>query len=358
MMPVFNEIDFDGRVQRCAAALGGRFDVTVLCLDSGRHYSNPSFRTHAVRLPSTPIMKTLKHLYFWAKLWATALRLQPNVVHAHDFFMALPGWVAARISGARFVYDAHELIVPEPGVTKTVRERVFYLGERLVVRRADLVIAANSPRAERMQAHYDLSRTPLVIENIPESPQKPPSAVVATIGGSEKIRLVYQGDMSLDRGIGDFVLAMKALDPRYELLLVGGGPDVERLRALAGEPGISGKVRLLGKVPRDELHGILLGCHIGVVTYPATGLNNLLCAPNKIYEYAQAGLPMIARENPTLRSIFARYPVGVVSADLAGAIDHLAKSIDDYKANIPAFLADNNWNREASKLLEAYEKLA
>lgn len=43
---------------------------------------------------------------------------------------------------------------------------------------------------------------------------------------SNIIRLVYQGDMSLVRRIDIFISAMKYIDGRFELLLVGDGPDI------------------------------------------------------------------------------------------------------------------------------------
>jgi glycosyltransferase involved in cell wall biosynthesis len=274
--------------------------------------------------------------------------------------MAFPGWVAARVSGAKLVYDAHELIIPEPGINQSRRDRFFYLLEKWTVKRADLVIAANEQRAEHMQQHYGLGSLPLVIQNIPPTPQE--------VLGPERtldeypllkrhpgsIRLVYQGDMSLNRGIGEFVNAMKNLEDRFELVLVGGGPDVERLRELAVAGGVKDRVILLGKVTRQHLHDVLKTCDIGIVTYPKQGLNNIYCAPNKIYEYAQAGLPMLGSENPTIRSVFDTFKVGRTCQETATDIASVSEDLDSYKANIEAFLAANSWDRQSETLRAAY----
>ena len=363
-MPVYNEIDYDGRVQRSAHALGQHFDVTVFAVDSGKGYANPAFAVTAIRLPKIKRFKGLLHLYFWARLWLTALVSRPTVVHGQDFFMAFPGWLAARISGARFVYDAHELIIPEKDLQQSRRDRFFYWSESWAVTRAELVIAANGERAKCMEEHYHLPSTPLVISNIPPMPKE----ILGPKGTDEKypvlrrldpaeIRLVYQGDMSLDRGIGKFVTAMQALDGRFRLFLVGGGPDIEKLKQIAMKDEVQDRVVFLGKVPRDHLHDILKKCDVGVVTYPDKGLNNIFCAPNKIYEYAQAGIPMIANRNPTLVALFAKYHVGRVSDDIAADIKLLWADIEGYKSNIAAFLEDNNWDHEADKLKRAYSEL-
>ena len=114
LMAVFNALDFDGRVQRAATALADMADVEVLAIDGGRGFS-PSAAYRLNVMPVTPGefgSNRMLHLRFLHKLVSRACQLRPHLLYAHDFFLAFPGWVAARLSGARFVYDAHELIIP------------------------------------------------------------------------------------------------------------------------------------------------------------------------------------------------------------------------------------------------------
>src|SRR6185295_8246597 len=92
------------------------------------------------------------HLRFLRHLVRFARSHRPSVVYGHDFFMALPAWLAAKACDARLIYDAHELIIPGAlgGQSGGFRERFWYWLERTIVNRADLVIAANAPRAEVM----------------------------------------------------------------------------------------------------------------------------------------------------------------------------------------------------------------
>ncbi len=71
------------------------------------------------------------HLYrlaFLRRFVRGVARLRPDVVHAHDAAMLLPGIVGARLTGARLVYDSHELATSVP-----YRERAwawFVAGDR------------------------------------------------------------------------------------------------------------------------------------------------------------------------------------------------------------------------------------
>ena len=65
------------------------------------------------------------------------------------------------------------------------------------------------------------------------------------------------------KGIDTGVAALPALRrrvPRATYVVVGDGPDAERLRGLAQQLGVSDGVRFLGRVPDDEVVDALLAC--------------------------------------------------------------------------------------------------
>ena len=310
-------------------------------------------------------VRPLAHSAFCARVCMAAALTRPAVVHAHDIFAALPGWLAARIARARLVYDAHEFIIPQPDLRLSMRSRLFYRLERWTVLRADLVIAANDERAELMREHYSLPRTPLVVRNIPPLPPAPRAEdeVLRDYPQLSRkrdgvVRLVYQGDVSLGRGIGSFAAAMDLLGDGFELIVVGDGPDLDRLRETAGT-----NVLLLGQVPRADLNDILSLCDIGIVAYSFESLNNVYCAPNKLYEYAQAGLPVIATAQPTLRAVVEQFGIGMVverdsaPEQIAASLRELAGAIDGCRSNLPKLLSAHRWEDERERLLGVYREL-
>ena len=359
LMCVYNPIDYDGRVQRSAQQLSADFDVTVLAVEAGGAYRNPAFRIETAALPAGG-SKYVAHLRFARAIWRAAVRLRPAVVYAHDYFMAAPCWVAARRTGATFVYDAHELVIPAPGERLPRRETVWYRLERAVVHRADLVIAANTERAGLMRDHYALREVPAVIRNItaPAPAVLDDDAVRAAYPALVRrapgeVLVVYQGDMSLSRGIGVFLDAARRLPANVRLVLVGGGPDqaviAERLRDRA----LAGRVSQVGRVPRDHLYDILRLCDVGLIAYDVRGLNNIYCAPNKLYEYAQAGLPMVTTAQPPLRAALERYGIGRVVAPTgspdadadawAAAITAVCSALPTHRSRLGTFIADHDW---------------
>lgn len=367
LAPVYNPIEFDGRVQRASQALSAIGEVVVLSIASGADYVVEHFVNIRVPLPLRPT-SPLAHLWFWLRLWRTALAIRPRVVHAHDFFMAFPGWVAAKLTGAQLVYDAHELIIPESGVPMSWRDRFWYILERWTVKRANLIIAANSQRAQLMKEHYRLPAVPVVIRNIPPAPlpSMPDGDILRrhpALGrrDEDECLIVYQGDVSIARGLGEFIAAVGLLPDRFRMIIVGDGPDADLLRRDVKTRNLEHRISFIGRVPRDNLFDILRQCDIGIVAYPTRGLNNIFCAPNKVFEYAQAGLVLLCWANPVLESLLANYNIGLVAqapADIAAALQRLHKDRAVFRSEIDRFLRDHPWEEEAARLREAYESLS
>ncbi len=104
----------DTRVRREAGALAAAgHEVTVVHLPPAAE-PQPSGLSYAL-VPAT-LGRGRERLPHAARLGVEAARLalraastRPDAVHAHDAAMLLPGMLAARRSGAKLVYDSHEL---------------------------------------------------------------------------------------------------------------------------------------------------------------------------------------------------------------------------------------------------------
>jgi glycosyltransferase involved in cell wall biosynthesis len=288
------------------------------------------------------------------------------VVIAEDFFVSFPGWLSAKLCGARLVYDAHELIIPDPGSAMSKRDRFWYRLEQWTVRRVHLVIAANEERACLMAEHYQLKQVPVVMRNIPSRKELGSEGdnVLKRFPGltrrtPDEVLVLYQGDVSLSRGIDRFVEAMEYLPPQFRLVVVGDGPDLDRLKEQAKALEQDGRFTSLGRVPHRLLPAITRLADVGIITYPFQGLNNIYCSPNKIFEYAQAGLPVVSTNQPPLRNYVESYDIGGLVGEhdspeqMARMIQQVAENKSRYAEALLRFLEDNCWKNEAKRVQAA-----
>jgi len=363
LMAVYNPIEMDGRVKRAAAALAAEYRVTLFCPAGPGQYRSDLYEIRRIRKPAG-FGRISVLLYFWWKLLLLTLRLRPAIVYAHDFFLPFPGWICSRLVGATFVYDAHELFLPEGGERLSLRSWFFYRLERAVIGRADLVIAANAERAGVMQAHFRLPQRPTPIGNIPPMPVSLLApAELATLypalsrTGPLSVHVLYMGDVAFERGLPVLIDSIRHLPEHFKLVFIGAGPDLPALHVLAEEASPD-RIRVIGPVPHEHIHDVTRTCDIGFVSYSPRGLNNILCAPNKVFEYAQAGLPMVATCQPPIARMFSEHRIGelvgcnalVRPQEIASALSKIAQRLKKYQAALVAFLEAYTWQNEADRL--------
>jgi len=314
--------------------------------------------------------KLYRHIYFWFAALRVALQERPSAIIAEDYFASFPGLLSAKSCGARLVYDAHELIIPDPSLEMSKRDLFWYRLEKWTVHRADLVIAANEDRAQLMAEHYGLKKAPVVMRNIPVSKNLGPGTddilerfPALARRTPEDVLVLYQGNVALDRGIGRFVEAMEHLPPRFRIVVVGDGPDLDRLKEQAKSIEENGQFISIGRVPHHLLPAIMRLADVGIVTYPFKGLNNIYCSPNKIFEYAEAGLPVVATNQPPLRKWVEEYGIGkLVGEDddpemIARLIQEVAENRSNYGEALNRFLDDYCWENEAERVEAAIVKI-
>ena len=258
-MLLHKSVEFDSRVRREASALArAGHQVSVLELAAvpagatldgfaRRSVLPPSWVRR--RLPS-PAYRSMMLLFFVRGVRA----LRPDIVHAHDAAMLMPGLVGARLVGARLVCDSHELASSVP-----YRERSWAwfvrTVERLIVPRADAVITVSDGIAARLRDLYGLPVTPTVIRNVSALEPGGRGGLRRRLGiGPEVPLILHQGAPAPDRGCDVLVEAIASVpDARVAFLgnpEPGYGEELEaRIRAL----GLEERVSLLPSVPLAEL---------------------------------------------------------------------------------------------------------
>jgi glycosyltransferase involved in cell wall biosynthesis len=379
VMLLHKSVQFDSRVRREASALAAAgHRVTVLELAPVADSAGGTIRGVARLdgferrscLPPSWMRRRLPfHLYRVAFLawfvWGIA-RLRPDVVHAHDAAMLLPGIVGTRLTGAMLVYDSHELATSVP-----YRERAwawFVAGiERLVVPRCAAVITVSEGIAERLRRRYRLPRTPTVVRNVTALQVSGSGGLRASLGIDAHTPLVlHQGAPAPDRGC-EVLVAAVAQVPEAQLAFLGDPEPgyAAVLRREIGAHDLQDRVTLLPSVALEQLLAHTAEADVGVTLLQDTCENHRLALPNKLFEYIAAGVPVVASDLPEIRRLIERHRVGwYVAPDdptaLAGALRGALEQRADpaLRERLADAAAELSWPREQLRLTELYARLA
>lgn len=348
LMIVNTPIQYDARVQRAASALK-EYGVTVLSLNGDRNYRHPNFES---RIYTNHWCKGfMLNLVYWMYLLSFCLRNRDKygLFYIHDYPIVFAGRLAACLCRKKWIYDAHELLLERKTSKRSVKRQFFVFLERISIRHADLVVAANYERARIVRQIYKLKNA-IYINNIASVPGGKKQKV------TKKEYIVYQGYVAKERDLRPFIRALIKVDKHIQLKIIGGGDGVDYYNQYVRRLNLSSRVVFTGRLPYDSLLKESEEGKVGILVYPMEGLNNIYCAPNKIYEYAEAGLPVLVSPQPFLKYIVQKYHIGECleypfeEEDIARKVNALFKHYDSYCREIKRFLDDYSFEKEQKKL--------
>lgn len=229
-------------------------------------------------------------------------------------------------------------------------------------RRALAVIQAEYNRAHIAKTWWNLEKLPSTLPNKPyDNGIEKKSAIQDETARKtlEKLKdkkiILYQGITSNERPLDGIIKAVNSLGDEYAFVLMSSEDNVySHLK-------VSNFYFIPFVKPPYHLE-ITSHAHIGVLSYTPTSngyskLNALFCAPNKIYEYASFGIPMIGNDIPGLSYPFETNGIGEIFAsfdekDILESIKKIETGYENYQKSAYKFYEDTDTKEIISEVLE------
>lgn len=313
--------------------------------------------------------RTLSLGRYWLDAAREAQAWRPDVVHANDGNTLAPAWWIASRTGARVVYDAHELWrhrnVRQDRPLAPLVESVV---ESLVIRRAAGVVTVSPSIADWLQETYRLPERPTLVRNVPRRPLEVahPAGRLRQLAGlaAETQVIAYGGRLTTSRGIEETLQALALLPADVHFVLLGyGEPDyLATLRTLVEVLGVADRVHVVGAVPSHQVAGTLADADLSVVFVRPVCLSYEFSLPNKLFEAIHAGLPIVAADLPDTAAVVREHGVGEIfdvdsPADMARTITDVLIEPQRYRDASRAAADVLTWEHEADQLLGLYARV-
>ncbi|HHG83173.1 MAG TPA: glycosyltransferase [Bacteroidetes bacterium] len=358
IISVTNDLSSDQRVHRVAETLRVA-GMEVLLIGRQKRNSrvlNPrSYATHRMSMWfEKGKFFYLEHSFrlFWLLLFRKC-----DLLLANDMDTLLANFMVAKIRRKKLIYDSHEYWTEVPELLERRFTRSIWLRlERWLFPRVDAAYTVNDSLARIYREKYGLAVG--TVRNLPLAGEQP----VPRKGARRT--LIYQGALNLGRGIGLMIAAMAELQG-YTLWVVGSGDLDEPLYHLAQQSGLGEQVIFKGFVPFEELKVITAQADLGLSLEEDRGASYHYALPNKLFDYLQAGLPVLVADLPEMRNVVEKYVVGEILPGAARNAKDLALKIRNicedeayweklHQASIQAG-AELCWENEQKRLLEIFE---
>lgn len=304
--------------------------------------------------------KYVQALEFNIRAFLLFLLNKTRFVHCHDL-TALPSgfWIKRLLPSIILVYDAHEYETELNGLSG-FRKKIYKWLEQKLIFRVDRFITVSESIAQAYKQLYQISN-PVIIHNCPyryHSEQKRDLLREEfSISKQSKIFL-YQGILAEGRGVREMLEVFSGFTGSdYVLVLMGFGPMTSFVQSFSKEHR---NVFYKQAMPAPHFLNYTSSADFGISFIEDISLSDRYCLPNKLFEYINAGIPVIVSDLPEMKKFVTTFKVGTVastgsSRELINAIQNIVLMNNDELLEHVRFAADLFcWEEESKKLLHIY----
>jgi glycosyltransferase involved in cell wall biosynthesis len=225
--------------------------------------------------------------------------------------------LAAILKRIPLVYDSHELFTEVPELeANPIAKKTWKLLEKVSVPGIRYAITVNDSIAKILGERYGVPFR--VVRNVPQRylPLEQKTRAELGLPEDKKIIILQGNGINVRRGAEEAVMAMKHLDIPAVLLIAGSGDVIPELKKITAEENLQDKILFKNKMPYAELMAHTAVCDLGLSLDKGDNLNYFYSLPNKIFDYIQAGIPVLASDLPEIRKIVEKYQVGEITDKL------------------------------------------
>lgn len=363
IVSVINDLVTDQRVNKSCLALQ-KAGYEVLLVGRKQRKSPPMderpYRTRRMKLLFE------KGPFFYAeyniRLFLFLLFHRANLLLSNDLDTILPTYFVSKLKGSIMIFDSHEYFTETPELVNRPKvQKVWKRIEGFVVPKLDEMITVCDSIADLFREKYGVKCH--VIRNIPPRKTLPPKGDKSVLGlPTDKHLLVLQGSgINIQRGAEELVQAMQYLDDSL-LMIIGGGDVLPILKLMVEQLQITDRVRFFQRMPYQQMMSYTQLAELGFCLDKDTNLNYRFSLPNKLFDFIQAGVPIIASHLTEIEKIIRQYDLGLfienhepknIASTIKDALSD-AERTERWKRNMAVAAQDLCWENEERKLLEIY----
>ena len=367
VVSVINDLSSDQRVDRtCSTLHESGYNVLLV----GRKVKESvSLNTRAYKVKRMKLLFEKGGLFYAEynfRLFLFLLFKRFDILHANDLDTLLANRLAQKLKGGELVYDSHEYFTEVPELLEgSFAKRTWLKIERAIFPELKTVLTVNKSIAGIYKDLYGIDLK--VMRNLPISGKfnseiKAKSRSDLGLPPEKKIIILQGAGINVDRGAEEMVEAMNWIDAVF--LIVGSGDVIGDLKDKVRSLNLLSKVIFKGRVPFEELVSYTKVADVGITLDKDTNLNYRYSLPNKIFDYFQADLPVIASDLVEVRRIIDEYKAGIIVSShkpktMAEEINNYLNNNDLFnktKQNVKKAKADLIWENEKEILINCYKK--
>jgi glycosyltransferase involved in cell wall biosynthesis len=356
---VTNDLVTDNRVHKVALSLlKSGADITLL----GRIKRNSPAINRTYNTKRFKLIFTRGPLFYFEynlRLFIFLLFHKFDIVVSNDLDTLGASFYASKIKNKKLVYDSHEYFTEVPELyNRNFPKKVWMLIEQLTLPRVKYCYTVSDSIADTYNNKYGINMK--VVRNVPYKNLN----IQSDFNDKEIKTILYQGSLNIGRGLEHLIDAMEFVD-NARLVIIGDGDITIELNDQISKKNLQEKVQLKGRIPFEKLSIETQKADLGIALEENLGLNYYYALPNKLFDYIQAGVPVLVSPFPEMQKIVNNYEIGTIydhknPKELAAKITEIFELKNRYqkwKSNTSKAAQDLCWENEEQILKDVFSKV-
>ena len=356
IISVSNNLETDQRVNKVASTLHNNgFEVLLVCLQ--KKICPASKHLFAAKeLPTFFKKGFLFYAEFNVRLFFSLLFFRCDILLANHTDTVIPNFLVSKIRRKKLIIDLHELFPEVPEVTdRKFVKKIWTSIENIFFPYIKTGYTVCQSIADYYEKKYGMKLK--VIRNVPAKKLFTGNGNTGILKYDGKKIILYQGAVNEGRGIEWIIDAMPYIDNAI-FIIIGKGDLYEELQEKVQKMQLCDKVIFKGIIPFRELPAYTNCADLGVCLLEKKGLSYYYSLPNRVFDFMQAHVPLLATDFPEIANILNLYGTGRLIDHhepeyLAGVICEMLTQPKEHflyeKAN-----EEFNWEKEEKVLIDVF----
>jgi glycosyltransferase involved in cell wall biosynthesis len=361
ILAVTNDISTDQRVIRTAYTLHKMpASITIIGRRFPGYSSNSDPHFDAIRMNLIFNKGPVFYAEYNIRLFFRLLGMKADILVSNDLDTLPAIYLASKIKKTVLVYDSHEYFTEVPELkNRSIVRWIWEKIESIILPHIHFSSTVSPSIADAYNKKYNIRME--VVRNLPFRKPAPSAPMFQLRKQTEKI-IIYQGALNMGRGLELSIKAMQFTE-NMQLVIIGRGDLETELTELARSLGLNDRVTFTGRISPDKLLDYTVQADLGISLEEDLGLNYRFALPNKVFDYIQAGVPVLVSDLPEVKSLVLQYDVGMINntrtpVELGALFSRILgdePKLQSWKLNLKKAAAELCWENEEQKLVNLYK---
>ncbi len=294
------------------------------------------------------------------RLFLFLLLHKADLLWSNDLDTLWPNYWISKLKKKPLIYDTHEYFTGVPELESRPKvQRIWKKIEKSIFPNLEHVITVNQSIANLYKEEY--GKDLLVVRNIPPifDVRTPSSRKNWGLPENELVFILQGSGINVDRGAEEAVAAIAETKSAH-LVILGGGDVLPALNEIVERLNLQHRVHFFPRMPYNKMMECTRLADVGLTLDKDTNVNYRFSLPNKLFDYLQAGIAVIASGVVEVKNIVENYQVGRIikshnPSDIAQLMNEFIENealLKELKQNAKIAARTLHWDQEKTNLTQ------